>query len=152
MSVVWLLLVLLAVPCVSIGQSVSGGATTSVQLPEFEVATIKPTTPGGGYLAGVNVASAGRVQIRSVPLTGLMCIAFRVGYWQLSGGEAWMEKTLFDVDAEPPEISPGSNRYDTRHTALEIEDGRLRQMLQGLLIERFQLRSTVTPRQARCIC
>lgn len=142
MSGLWVLFLLLVVPSVSIAQSgsrESEATTSAMQRLEFEVATIKPTTPGG-YLAGVNVVSGGRVQIRSVPLTGLICIAFHVGYWQVSGGETWTEKTMFDVEAEPSEALPGSKPYDTRHTAIEIQDDRLREMLQALLVDRFRLK------------
>ena len=106
--------------------------------PAFEVASIKPyDTKNGVWDAGVRVYPGGRVVIRSQPLNALITTAFNVGRWQLSGGEDWMEKDVYDVEAKAP---GQSGTYSLRHTRFGLEDERLRQMLQTLLIERFQLR------------
>jgi uncharacterized protein (TIGR03435 family) len=46
---------------------------------------------------------------------------------------------FYDVEAKPSEAFQ-STRPDTRHTLFTVEDGHLRQMLQALLIDRFQLK------------
>ena len=66
--------------------------------------------------------------------------AYDVGYWQLSGGEPWMEKDVYDVEAKASRRNPGE--YSLRHTRFGIGDERVRQMLQTLLADRFHLQVT----------
>lgn len=90
-------------------------------------------------MVGVNVYPGGRVVIESVPLKTLISIAFNVSWWQISGGDQWIDKTEFNVEAKPPEAMRAS-LTDLRHSWYGIDDERLRQMLQALLIDRFQLK------------
>jgi uncharacterized protein (TIGR03435 family) len=108
-------------------------------LPRFDVATIKPidTRPGVMHRAGADVYPGGRIIFPTVSLKSLISTAFDLPYSQLSGGEEWMDKDYYDVEAKAPE---GSTPYDLRHTWFRLEDPRLRQMLQALLIDRFQLK------------
>jgi uncharacterized protein (TIGR03435 family) len=104
----------------------------------FEVATIKPVDPTNGIVdAGVRVYPGGRIFIHAVPLKTLIMAAYDAGYWQLSGGADWMEKDIYDVEAKP---AAQSGTYSLRHTRYGIGDERVRQMLQTLLTERFQLK------------
>lgn len=63
--------------------------------------------------AGVKVYPGGRLVIHALPLKSLIVAAYDVGYWQLSGGEDWMGKDVYDVEAKP---SPQSGTYSLRHT------------------------------------
>ena len=114
-------------------------AASPRDLPRFEVATIKPvdTRPGASHVMGANVYPGGRVVIPTVSLKALIGTAFDLPVSRLSGGEEWMSKEQYDVVAKAPE---DSKAYDLRHTWFRIEDPRLRQMLQALLIDRFHLR------------
>jgi uncharacterized protein (TIGR03435 family) len=104
----------------------------------FEVASIKPVDTTNGIMdAGVRVFPGGRIVIHALPLKGLISAAYDAGYWQLSGGERWIEKDAYDVEAKP---AAQSGAYSLRHTMYGIGDERLRQMLQTLLTERFQLK------------
>jgi uncharacterized protein (TIGR03435 family) len=106
--------------------------------PAFEVATIKPVDTKNGIMdAGVKVYPGGRIVIHALPLKGLIVAAFDVGYWQLSGGEDWIDKDIYDVEAKP---AAQSGTYSLRHTRDGIGDERVRQMLQTLLTERFHLK------------
>jgi uncharacterized protein (TIGR03435 family) len=106
--------------------------------PAFEAATIKPfDTTNGVRDAGVKVYPGGRLVIHALPLKTLITAAYDLGYWQLSGGEEWMGKDVYDVEAKP---SPQSGAYSLRHTRYGIVDERVRLMLQTLLAERFQLK------------
>jgi uncharacterized protein (TIGR03435 family) len=106
--------------------------------PAFEVAAIKPVDTTNGVMdAGVRVYPGGRIFIHALPLKALIVAAYDVGYWQLSGGEGWMEKDVYDVEAKP---AAQSGAYSLRHTRFGIGDERVRQMLQALLTERFQLK------------
>lgn len=103
----------------------------------FEVATIKPfDTKNGVMEAGFHVYPGGRLVAHAVPLKSLIVAAYDVGYWQLSGGEDWMEKDVYDVEAKP---AAQSGEYSLRHTRFGIGDERVRQMLQKLLADRFHL-------------
>jgi uncharacterized protein (TIGR03435 family) len=108
------------------------------RLPEFEVATVKPVDPNLPHMVGVKVYPGGRVVISSLSLRSLIGIAFRLSYWQISGGEGWIGKDEFDLEAKPSE-SMRSTVKDLRSTPFAIEDEQLRKMLQAVLIERFQL-------------
>ncbi len=109
------------------------------QLPRFDVATIKPVEPVTPHPTDVKVYPDGRVILRGFSLMGLIETAYNISYWQLSGGDPWTKKDLYDVEAKAPESSPHT-QYDLRYTWWRIEDSRLREMLQALLIDRFQLK------------
>ncbi len=125
-------------------QNTAGKSTTSATLsntaalPQFDVATIKPSNPDVPHMMGVNVYPGGRVAINALDLKALIAVAFDIHYWQISGGEEWTGKDVYDVVAEPPE-DVRSTTLDMRHSLFTIEDKGLRRMLQALLIERFQL-------------
>jgi len=107
--------------------------------PEFEVASIKPVDPNVPHMVGVKVYPGGRVMLSSLPLKTLTAIAFRLSYWQISGGDAWIEKDDYNVEAKPSENLRSSIK-NLRYTLYGIEDQQLREMLQALLIDRFQLK------------
>ena len=116
-------------------------ASTAIQVAKpvplaFEVASIKPIVPGGMHQTGLKVFPGGRVVIPTASLKSLVTTAFDVSYWQFSGGEKWMEEEKYDVEAKPPE---SAGIKDFRYTLFSISDARLREMLQELLIDRFQL-------------
>lgn len=77
--------------------------------------------------------------IPGVEMRSLVATAFHLSYWQVSGGDAWTTKDRYNIEAKPPEDMQGSIR-NLRHTWFDIEDERLRKMLQALLIDRFQLK------------
>jgi uncharacterized protein (TIGR03435 family) len=105
---------------------------------KFEVATIKPISQSGMHMVSLKVSPGGRVTLQTQSLKSLICIAFDVSGWQVSGGDAELNKK-YDVQAEAPELV-APNTYNDRATNLAIADERLRQMLQALLIDRFQLK------------
>ncbi len=105
--------------------------------PAFEVVTVKPVDATKGiFNAGVKVYPGGRIVLHALPLKALIVAAYDAGYWQLSGGEDWMKKDVYDVEAKP---AAQSGAYSLRHTRYGIGDERVRQM-QTLLAERFQLK------------
>jgi uncharacterized protein (TIGR03435 family) len=105
---------------------------------EFEVASVKPVDPKAPGPMGARVYPGGRVIISGFPLKGLAATAFHLSSWQISGGDEWTAKDEYVVEAKPPEhLQPAIT--DLKHTLFGIEDERLREMLQALLIDRFQL-------------
>src|SRR4051812_20722765 len=70
--------------------------------PRFEVASIKPIDPNAAmHRSGLSIYPGGRVEIPNTTLKGMVVIAFGLSYWQISGGEPWMEKEQYDVEAKP---------------------------------------------------
>jgi hypothetical protein len=111
----------------------------SANRPEFEVASIKAVTQQPGPVtAGVKIYPGGRVVIPFVTLKSLICTAFDLGAWQVEGGNDWIDKTPFDVEARAPSGVGAS--VSLRHSWFGIDDPNLRLMLQSLLINRFRLK------------
>ncbi|HWB86073.1 MAG TPA: TIGR03435 family protein [Bryobacteraceae bacterium] len=113
--------------------------TPPTAMPEFEVASIKPTNVNVMHLVGVRVYPGGRVILSGLSLRALIIAAFDVLYGRISGGDEWTGKDAFDIEAKPPEALQSSIK-DLRYTIFGIEDPLLREMLQTLLINRFQLK------------
>ncbi len=120
-------------------EAATPGQSGSRQPLAFDVATIKPVDQNKLNDTGVRIFPGGRVVIRNVSLKGLIQIAFATEYRQVSGCSDWCERENYDVEAKPPDDMepPISNLH---YSFWEIDDPRLRQMLQELLMDRFQLR------------
>jgi uncharacterized protein (TIGR03435 family) len=116
-----------------------GQQTGTSALPQFEVATVKPANVSQPRSSDIKVYSGGRIVLPGKSLKSLIVTAYHISAWQLSGGEPWMENDRYDIEAKAPALDPPAT-YDVRHTWWQIEDPRLRAMLQSLLIERFHLR------------
>jgi uncharacterized protein (TIGR03435 family) len=111
----------------------------TAKLLKFEVASIKPVEDGTGGMMGVRVYPGGRVIISLLPLRSLIVTAFGLSYLQIPDADEWTAKDLYNVEAMPPEAMRSSIK-DLRYTWYGIEDPHLREMLQALLIDRFQLK------------
>jgi uncharacterized protein (TIGR03435 family) len=124
----------------AIAQDSSSPSPSRAGLPGFEAATIKPVDPNAADRSvGTEVQPGGTVKLNSLSLKAMVAEAFNVNYWQVEGGEKWMEDNSYNVVAKPPDTIPASS-FDTRHTWFTLADPRLREMLQSLLMERFQLK------------
>jgi len=125
-----------------------GQAPRSDATPVFEAASVKPnqarTCHRNGSLAG------GRFMTTCATLRELMVVAYprqdgRARFdTEISGGPAWLNSDRFDVVAKVPEGQGiGIDAGDTpagAGTAAELSAvGRIRQMLQPLLVDRFKL-------------
>ncbi|MDR3698459.1 MAG: M56 family metallopeptidase [Candidatus Sulfopaludibacter sp.] len=111
----------------------------AAQLPAFEVASIKPADRNSRRLCCITIHPGARVDIHALSLKTLVTAAFRLSSFQVSGGDAWTEQDEYDIEAKPPEALRSSIKT-LRYTWYGIEDEHLRQMLQALLIDRFQLK------------
>ncbi len=91
--------------------------------PEFEVASIKPSTPNAGQIAGVHIDGA---QVRCVLLSlrDYIRIAYKVKDYQIQGPE-WMAAARFDINAKLPD---GGTREQVP------------EMMGALLAARFQMK------------
>jgi uncharacterized protein (TIGR03435 family) len=102
----------------------------------FEVATIKPVDRTQKFGVGVDVYPGGRVLLSGLSLQALARTAF--GHTRITNrGDAWITTELYSVEAKPPDNS-GIKNFN--YSLFDIDDPRLRQMLQALLVERFQLK------------
>ena len=125
-----------AVPIV-LGQA---DGSSGKDLPRFEVATIKPPDPHnrlrGGQ--GCHVFPGGRVLINNLTLKTIIAVAFNLDLWQISGGDKWTQDAGYIIEAKPPETMHWNVNRNFGFN--NIEDEHLREMLQALLIDRFQLK------------
>ncbi len=112
------------------------------KLPEFDVVSLKPPDPNVGHYMGVQL-SPDRIAMNNETLAGLICVAYNIPYWEISGSEPWMDRDLsnpkdhFDLEAKMPQ---GLAPYDMRHANFDIEDERIREMMQAMLADRFHLK------------
>ena len=106
------------------------------KLPEFEVASVKPVDMTGQLLNSFTIHPGGRMDMQGWELTRLISVAFNVE--RVTGGADWTRVQKFDIRAVPPNEMQASIK-DVRSKP-GIADPHLRQMLQALLIGRFQLR------------
>jgi uncharacterized protein (TIGR03435 family) len=104
------------------------GALAQAPKLQFEVASIRPTTPevatGAAATAGLRIDGA---QFRaSMPLRGLVVIAYKTRPYQFEAPE-WMSSQWYEIAATLPE----------GHTQVD----EVREMLQALLAERFHMKT-----------
>jgi uncharacterized protein (TIGR03435 family) len=92
------------------------------QAPAFEAATIKPSVDRPGHSG--SHSRTGMIVLTGQTLKGLICNAYQVKDFQVSGGPKWIDGDRFDVNA---------------NTEGAAEGPQLRAMLQTLLADRFQL-------------
>jgi len=113
--------------------SSAAAAQTPAATPTFEVAVIKPSLPmaeaipllrEGKLKAGVSIDRA-RVDMGFVTLTDLIVAAWKIKPHQISGPD-WLSMQRFDIQARLPDGA--------------VED-QLPQMLQGMLADRFGLKT-----------
>jgi uncharacterized protein (TIGR03435 family) len=125
-------LVVLALAGLAFGQPAAAPSSAPLS---FEVASIKPSGPldpaaimSGKAHVGITVDKA-RVDVGSANLMGLICWAYKVKPYQVSGNPEWlnlgMNADRFDIVAKMPDGAT---------------EAQAQEMMQTLLSERFQLR------------
>ena len=105
--------------------------------PAFEVAWVKPSTPQSRTL-GIYTFPGGRVTGENRTLRDLMEEAFSVQTFQIFGGANWVREERYDFEAKPPASSNASKLVPPYPKADPNDEQR--QMLQTLLLDRFQLK------------
>ena len=94
--------------------------------PSFEVASIKPNNSGDNRV--MFRFNGGRFTVAGATAKMLIQQAYRVRDFQLSGGPGWIGSDRFDIEAKPENVA-------------DMTPERMPLMLQGLLVERFQLKT-----------
>jgi uncharacterized protein (TIGR03435 family) len=137
-------LAILPACCASIALSQEASqpsANANSKLPEFEVASIRPSKPGPGEMNGLRVYPGGRVVGRGCNFKYLVMLAFNVQPFQVTGGPSWTDfgrGDRFDIEA----IAPASSWSAHSNPAIpkNFPTDEERQMLLTLLIDRFQFK------------
>ncbi|MGO8737113.1 MAG: TIGR03435 family protein [Terriglobia bacterium] len=111
---------------------------TEARLPSFEVASVKPSEMRHGGAIGVFTWPGGRVTAGLFPPKYLLMVAFDVEDCQVVGAPSWTNEERYDIIAIPPASSPAS-KLNPSNPKLP-PNAEQRQMLQKLLMDRFQLK------------
>lgn len=128
-------------------------ADTEASPKSFEVISIKRSNTNESHRA-LTISPGGRFTATDTTLKGLIMMAYNVGPDRLSGATGWMESERFDVIATAPEGAikgsvgrqgqwTGPNGQSAKWTSLSANtegSRRIREMLQSLLSDRFQLK------------
>ncbi len=112
--------------------------TTNSDLPSFEVASIKLSDTHRGGAIGIFTFPGGKVTAGFSTFKMLMMYAFDVQPYQISGGPSWTDGDLYDIIAIPP-ASSRSSKLNPPYPKVPPSQEQ-QQMLQSLLVERFQLK------------
>jgi len=106
--------------------------------PEFEVASVRCEVLKA--VRGIDILTypGGRITVKSYTLRMLIQAAFDVQAFQVSGGPPWIDDDRCNIEAKPP-ASSESSRANPPNPRTPPNDEQ-RQMLQALLMDRFQLR------------
>jgi len=111
--------------------------------PTFEVASIKPASPGAGPGRTLMLVPGGGLRANNVTLRMLIAFAYDVKDFEISGAPNWLNSERYDINAKPDAPDePASNTDLARMTAHQGQafQNRVRQRLQALLADRFQLK------------
>jgi uncharacterized protein (TIGR03435 family) len=106
--------------------------------PAFEVASVKPMPPQSRIVNNMGTYPGGRIKCDGCWLSYLIMEAFDVRMFQVAGGPQWMRDDRFDLEARPPAGSRASHANPPLWKLPMIDEQR--QMLQTLLVDRFQLK------------
>jgi uncharacterized protein (TIGR03435 family) len=107
--------------------------------PEFEVATIKPTSPDQ-KLTQARIQPTGMVNAVGLPLRTMLSLAWDIQGEDLIDAPKWTETARFDLVARA-----FASTTNTEQPPIEIDT--LRQMLRTFLTERFQIKTHVENRE-----
>jgi bla regulator protein BlaR1 len=103
----------------------------------FEVASIKPSDPGGRNTF-VNITPGGGFRATNVNVRFLVRVAYHMQNFQISGGPGWLNSDRYDIEAK----SSGGGEVDIRKLSEAQRDEfekRIQLKVQTLLAERFNL-------------
>ena len=114
------------------GPPLRAQAQSATDRPSFEVASVKPNTSAGPNQIRVGMPGNGRFNITNMPLAELIRFAYELQPFQLTGEPDWANSQRFDVTATT-NGNPGP--------------GVIRQMVQSLLAERFNLAAHTETRE-----
>src|SRR5262245_65368717 len=110
----------------------------------FEVASIKPADPGERR-SSFQMAPGGGLNITNVGLKQLIAFAYDIRCGKdcdklISGGPGWINSDRFDIRGKGPQSAEANTDHSQMNAGqLKVLRDQVRQRLQALLAERFQL-------------
>jgi uncharacterized protein (TIGR03435 family) len=107
-----------------------GVAPAAGPLPQWDVAVVKPHSAEDGSMSW-RMTSDG-LSLAGLPLEQMICSAWDLKPYQVSGSSGWMKSATFDLTAKVSGEDVGDYK--------KLSVAQRREMLQKLLIERFQLK------------
>lgn len=110
-------------------------ASTVCAQQAFEVISIKPNASTDDRVM-IRTMPGGRYTATGIPVRLVLAQAFHIRDFQISGGPAWIASERYDIQAKAPE-----------GTGERIPMEVLRQMLQNMLAERFQLKTHIETKE-----
>lgn len=109
------------------------------QTSRFDEVIVRPLDTSTEHKIGIQIERGGRVIASGLSLKMLMCAAFNISHWQLGGGDGWTDKDEYYVEGVPPDAIRHTIS-NLKHSLFQIESEELRKMLEGVLLERFNLK------------
>ena len=103
----------------------------------FEVASIKPSDPGGQNTF-VNITPGGSFRASNINLKFLVRFAYQVEDFQILGSPPWMNAERYDIEAKSSDLAGVDIRKMSDAQREEFQN-RIRIKAQSLLAERFKL-------------
>jgi len=104
--------------------------------PTFDVASVKPSTEQDRII-GLFTYPGGRITATNYTLKMLIHEAYNIEVFRILGGPHWAGEDRYNIDAKPPSSSESSKWVPANIKTPPNPE--MRQMLQALLAERFQL-------------
>ena len=95
--------------------------------PSFEVASVRRNHTGQMTGFSEDISPGGRFTARNLTVWNLIRFAYHLRDSQMTGGPAWLKTQGFDIEAQP---AAGGGA---------VPQAQVREMMQGLLAERFKL-------------
>lgn len=105
--------------------------------PAFEVASVKPSTERDRII-GLFTYPGGRITVTNYTLKMLIHEAYNIEDFRILGGPRWAGEDRYNIEAKPPASSESSKWAPASIKTPPSPE--MRQMLQTLLAERFQLK------------
>ena len=134
-------------------------ALTFLTGPVFEVASVKPSAPGGGP-ATMRAEPGGRFRATNVGAIDLILSAYDLQRFQLTGAPKWASSARFDVLAKAPaEAAPSTDTGKQKEKGDKLREvgsferdaeagpSDLQLMLRAMLADRFGLKAHTETRQ-----
>jgi uncharacterized protein (TIGR03435 family) len=115
--------------------SVHPGDTAVTPQPVYDVASIKKYVHDGGSFSSFMRINPDGIIATHMSVRSLICNAYGVSFYQLSGGPAWVDSDLYDVNVK---MDDSSMEALAKLPPDQLQPMR-QKMLQAVLAERFKL-------------
>jgi uncharacterized protein (TIGR03435 family) len=119
-------------------------AVAGAQPLAFEVASVKPSSPGSP--TNVRLGAGESLTVENVPLRKIITFAYDIRDFQLAGAPGWIADARYDIMAKST-ASPAVDAAAETDAQRRDRVARVRERLQSLLSDRFALRTHFEQRE-----